>query len=459
MLAGVARSISLVESIATAPPGAGGGLAGRTPISGLRVFVSPVDTHKGTGSWAIVDDRSFYADNLSAGDYRLYVHFGNCCGFTQDVSVHDGGLSVVHLDLSRYYSQVFAQSASQATLYELAIAPDGTPWFVEGLGQVTRIGHIGSNGVLSEYELDRNANVSALTPRVDGSAWFLSGNVLRQITPKGRVVALTAEQPERISELAIARDGSAWMADFMGSNVVHYDPSSKKTQTFKLPFVEPGQENVRITASTDGSVWCTSLGGNRIFRFASDGAMTQKDLPWNCGPNTVQDWNNAHIFNCWSGASGAGLIDDATGKASPLDVPGTNDSSVSFSAPLDGRMWFIDRKGGAFVGLDSANKKQTIALKAPLYAFALVGANHRLWFIDTGTHEIVSLGIDGRAVRYPSPSAPRDDTNMPPIDQLVPDRLGNIWFIVRHDMALYKISVVGQVERIAVRARRIEVPR
>src|SRR5579862_8372809 len=167
------RTIGLVEQSGSAGKRPqSGAIAGALPVPGLRVYVSPLGAPATTGRWALNDGPRFYAENLTPGGYRLFFHFGNCCGFTQDVNVSGDVLTIVHPDLSRFYAQAFGQRLSESSLYGLAVGNDGTPWFVEGLGIETRIGHLTRRGSLKEYQLAERPSVNALTPRPDGTVWF-----------------------------------------------------------------------------------------------------------------------------------------------------------------------------------------------------------------------------------------------------------------------------------------------
>jgi len=456
LLPGVSRTIALVgQSGAAGKPPRSGAIAGTLPVPGVRVYVSPQGAPPAAGRWASPDGLRFYVEDLSPGSYRVFVHFGNCCGFTQDVNVSGDSLTIVHPDLSRFYAQAFAQTLSKSSLYGLAVADDGTPWFVEGLGIETRIGHLTSNGSLKEYQLAGHPSVHALTPRPDGTVWFISDDAsLEHLTLSGRIAAVAAA-PARSGavQLVFPNDRFAWLATFNESLVNRVNLQTRTSHSYHLPFVSSGEENARLTSTDDGNVWYTSLAGNRIVKFASDGTMTQLDLPWRCGPNRVIGLDGARLFACWDGAYGAGIIDTSGPQPRPLQIPATNDGTVAIPAKLDGRVWFIARSHNEFIGVDSNGQQKPLMLKTPLQAYDLVAANHRLWYIDSSAREIVSVGLDGsvRGVTYPR--IPPDASGLPPIDELVPDSSGNVWFIVRRDLALYRIGLDGRLERFAVRPR------
>ena len=458
ILPGVRRVIGIVERAELEKQAQTGALAGIAPIGGLRVFVSPRRSPSDSGAWARVDGRQFYAESLKPGDYRLFVHFGNCCGFTQDATVTRGALTVVQLDVSRFYAQAFAQRLSESSLSDLVIAADGTPWFVEYLGITTRIAHLDRDGALEEYQLSGRGNAYALTPDPNGGAWFIAdGDALDRITPRGQITKVSLDVRQRYTKIARASDGSIWMADFETSVVGRYDPSNQRTHAYVLPRVDAGGENTSLMAASDGTVWYTSLAGNRIVRFSSDGSMTQATLPWNCGPNRVYELGKARLFSCWRGADGAGMIDDPTTlRARPLGVPATNDGAVAFPAQLDQRVWFIDRKGSAFVGVNADGRQRVLQLERPLNAFDLVAANHRLWFVDSGTHEAVSVGLDGRTSRVRLPPVHSDAIGGQAVNELVPDAAGNVWFLNRHDFAIYRIGPDDRVDRLPIQPKRVE---
>src|SRR5580698_966643 len=450
------RTIGLVEQSGSAGKRPqSGAIAGTLPVPGVRVYVSPQSAPATAGRWVSSDGLRFYAEDLTPGSYRIFIHFGNCCGFTQDVNVSGDSLTIVHPDLSRFYAQAFAQTLSESSLYGLAVANDGTPWFVEGLGIETRVGHLTSGGSLKEYRLVEHPSVHALTPRPDGTVWFIvNGASLEHLTSSGSIVTVvTAPERSGLFQLVFPNDQSAWMATFNDSLVSRVNLQTRTTHSYQLPFVNSGEENARLTSTDDGDVWYTSLAGNRIMKFAIDGTMTQLDLPWRCGPNRVIGLDGARLFACWDGAYGAGIIDASGPQPRPLKIPATNDGTVAIPAKLDNRVWFIARSHNAFIGVDRNGQQTTLMLKPPLQAYDLVAANHRLWYLDSSAHEIVSVGLDGSVTAVPYPRIPPDASGLPPIDELVPDSSGNVWFIVRRDLALYRIGLDSRLERFAVKPR------
>jgi virginiamycin B lyase len=459
ILPGINRTIGIAErpNVVEKQTSQSGALAGTAPAPGLRVFVKSRDSGSGRGTWASVDGRRFYAESLKPGDSRVVTEFGNCCAFTQDVTVRSGALTIVHLDLSRFYSQASAERLAESTLDGLVNATDGSPWFVEYLGISTRIAHLNNHGELEEYQLPKRGSAGALTPEPDGALWFIAdGDALDRITPSGQIVQVTSDPAQRYSRIVRAKDGSIWMTGFDTSAVSRYDPSSGRTHTYVLPHEDPGSDSIALTAASDGAVWFTSMAGNRIIRFSPDGTMTQMDLPWKCGPNRVDDLGNARIFSCWYGADGAGMIDPATLHAWPLHVPATHDGVVAFPTQMDGREWFINRKGSAFVGVDAGGGQEVLLFKPPLHATDLRAVNHRLWFIDNWTHELVSVGLDGSVARVRLPTARPDTTGMQQVQDLVTDSPGNVWFLNRHDFAVYRIGADGRLDRLPVQPKPVE---
>jgi streptogramin lyase len=280
--------------------------------------------------------------------------------------------------------------------------------------------------------------------------WFIANeSELDELTPARRIQKITALPPAGFDQLIFARDGSIWAASTT-SLVAHYDPINRTTHVYSLPYVNAGEENASLTATSDGSIWYTSYGGNRVVRFSPDGAHTQLDLAWKCGPHRVEEWNGSGIFNCWRGLYGAGTVDAAGLRARPVDVPATNDGLVSTEAQLGGRIWFANRKGSAFVGLDTSGRAEVLPQKPPLNAVDFVGANHHLWFTYNGAGAIFGVGLDNAALRIAYPSAPYDDRGMPAVNDLVPDAYGNVWFVVRKSLAIYRIGTDLRLHRIGV---------
>lgn len=459
MLPHANRVVALFQSAsagAAAIP-TGGALAGVLPVPGLRVFVSNGGVQHSNGSWATVDGRHFYSEHLEPGGYRIVSHFGNCCGFVQEATVYEKRLTVVRLDLSHYYAQAVANLLAQATLYELTAAQDGTLWFAEYLGVETRLGHFYPDGNFAEYDIKGARNVTAITPRPDGSVWFIrDGSVIERLGDAGKLTTVLADPSQSFSQLVFSADGSLWLTGMSTSSVTHARADGSNQHTYKLPFVEPGEENARLTSSADGAVWYSSLGGNRIFRFGPDQSFKQIDLAWNCGPFAVKDLGNKRIFSCWDGEKGAGTVEPAGFDPTRVHIPGNADRMVSFTALLDGRLWFIDRSAQELIGLNERLDQRIIHVAAADDAFNLVSANGALWFVNETQNQIVSVDPGGPVATHPVPPAPKDPAGLPSLESLVPDLAGNVWFTLRHEMALYCIDRSGTLRRFALAPRSVK---
>jgi streptogramin lyase len=452
-------AICLMSSRSASGAESRGSLRGVMPVPGLRIYIKPAAGSAQKGMWVSTNGRDFSADNLLQGSYTLIVHFANCCGFTQSASIRAGHVTRVQIDMSRYYEETFAAELARSSLTNLTIARDGSKWFVEYLGPFARIAHLDVDGHLHEFALPVlpvNSPVSSLTPRSDGSLWFADGKNLERITHKGEL-EIVATLPKRIDEFVTAPDGSIWTWSMQGSTVTRYSPMTRQMHTFELPPASPGEENARLSVTNGNVAWYTSLATNSIVRFSGD-ATTRIVLPWKCGPNWVQEWGDKLVFSCWSGTFGAGVVDAKDMRATPLAVHANTDGSVSFAAQLGGLVWLIDRRGSSLIGIASDGAQRSISLTPPLYAFNLIAANDRLWFVDSATYAIAAVSPSGEVTRYHIPEAHRDsETNMSPIDELVADSNGNVWFLIRKDFALYHITPDGRLIRTPIAFRPVEM--
>jgi hypothetical protein len=68
--------------------------------------------------------------------------------------------------------------------------------FAERIGIYSRTGHLNCRGALDEYQLKTRGNSDSLTPRPDGSVWFLAGSELDELTPTRQIVS-AGQRPEK----------------------------------------------------------------------------------------------------------------------------------------------------------------------------------------------------------------------------------------------------------------------
>lgn len=461
LLAGATRHIALIEEKDAGTIQRAGAVQGVLPVSGARVFVERTGAPH-TGSWASLDGRAFYADALAPGTYDVDLHFGNCCGITDQVKVSAGEVAVAHFSIAKYYSQAFATLTENSYLSSLAIDSGGNPWFSEALGLEARIATIDKDGHLAEYPVPGSEDVTSLTPSPDGSIWFFDyGNQeVGRLDATRRV--LHYGKPSRFgTEFRLAPDGTLWAAAFDSGSVQHIDPTTGTSHAYMLAYADAGGENAEIAVQPNGVLVHTSGGLGRIATIAADGAVVDKKLDWNCEPNRPISWGDGVLVSCRNADVRAITADAQLRDIKKLDIR-VDPASMRFSGTLcSGRVWFGNITEHAFDGIDLKGHHYFLPYGGENF-YDLTCSGDRLWLIEHSSPTVsiaVSIDMSGETKRYDLPKTVRDSTNLPGIDSLVPDGAGNVWFLARGSMALYRLTAAGELQRIPVHPKPVKFPR
>jgi streptogramin lyase len=410
-----------------------GAIAARAPATNVTIYAKPSDLASVAGTWITRDGDGFYGDDLSPGTYHLFIHFDNCCGFTQDVTINAGRVRQFTFDVSRYYAQTFSSLTKSPELFGVAVAQDGTPWFVEYLGTQNRIGHRLSDGRLVEWtpQIPPSA-IWRLTPRPDGSLWFLEtqSGVLGEIDSRGVLHEYKDTMQPSLDQFAFGPDGSIWLLTGSGLAVEHMERPGD-VHVFRLTTVIPDEEVRGMLVTADNVLWFTDYDGNRVMRIDAAGDVEQFKVPWTCGPISIVEWADRYALECDSGpASIVGL--DQAGRFSVIasSAHRTRELIVDNS----GNLFSVNSNGTSVDRFNPNGSTTKIAVAQTAQNSArLFATSHHLWYFDTdkGTAvdlESPTLGVITFAgsMKYTDFSVSPDDAvwfSMPYVMQLV--RLGD----------------------------------
>jgi streptogramin lyase len=188
--------------------------------------------------------------------------------------------------------------------FGVAAGPDGNLWFTKPF--VSRVGRIGTNGVVSLFELSYDGPF-AITPGPDGNVWFtvraFGESKICRITPAGANQAFGAYgQLSDPAGIAAGPDGNIWFAEGSGSRISRITPSGTITQ-FSLP---AGSLPVGIVAGLEDDLWFTESAGNKIGRITTSGVITEFSIPTRA---SIPTWiARGPDGNLWFAEEGVGKI-------------------------------------------------------------------------------------------------------------------------------------------------------
>ncbi|MGV1003638.1 MAG: virginiamycin B lyase family protein [Candidatus Nanopelagicales bacterium] len=205
----------------------------------------------------------------------------------------------------------FTDAATLAGPVGIAVGPDGFMW-VTAIGKVVRFSPANPLGTLSVVPLAGMTDPRAITLGPDGQLWTASGNVVYRLTPTipSLVTPFAATGVVGARWIAAASDGTLWVADFGGQQLVNvttagvgtayptaggpqgvvaglgaqaaYSDPGTNPQT--IGRVSPGSAVVTtqtpmadpfgVTYGPDGAYWFGNFAGNTLGRLTPDGVYT-----------------------------------------------------------------------------------------------------------------------------------------------------------------------------------------
>ena len=174
-----------------------------------------------------------------------------------DIWITDFNNAVIH----RYNVQSgdFSEFATTAPTFDVAVAPNGIVWFIEGDGQIGRLDP--ATGAITEIAVagsPREINIAS-----DGAVWFterFAPQAVVRLDPETKNVTPFPVDggPE---DIAPAADGSMWFTRSTAGNIARITPAGVITTQSKAV---KGSEPVGITVASDGNPWFTMLSADKI---------------------------------------------------------------------------------------------------------------------------------------------------------------------------------------------------
>ncbi|RKQ87519.1 hypothetical protein C8N24_5542 [Solirubrobacter pauli] len=238
-------------------------------------------------------------------------------------------------------SAPFGGSVSQ-----LNVAPDGAAWVMEANGNRQRALRITPDGAVRATTLETYA--ATTTIGADGQLWFIDyQNTLHRIDAGGTVTRVRdgdGDQAQRDvpSSLVSGPDGALWtMTRGRRPALLRFTTDGPAQQTpLELSACDTPLDLGDLTRATDGAVWASDAGCDRLVRIAPTSEARTVVLPPVLGVHGLAADATGGI---WFGASTSlGGHVDADGRMTFLP-PRPFDSSrepTAIAVAPDGRPWF-----------------------------------------------------------------------------------------------------------------------
>jgi virginiamycin B lyase len=196
--------------------------------------------------------------------------------------------------------------ASNASIWALAPARDGTLWFRESLSQAVKLGHILPNGDIAEFALPVFASTStarltqsdvySLTVGPDDSIWYIQTELISganqsayhqttvgRMTPDGSVESFALPINVDASQITAGADGALWFISIVTdpNTAVKRSTLARMTTDGQITqFPAPGTDITFFCVGPAQAIWYAHDGVKSIGRLTSDGKVQEFTIPY-----------------------------------------------------------------------------------------------------------------------------------------------------------------------------------
>jgi streptogramin lyase len=264
---------------------------------------------------------------------------------------------------------------SNASIWALAPARDGSLWFSESLNQAVKLGHILPNGDIAEFALPGSASTStarltqsdvySLTVGPDDDIWYIQTELISganqsayhqitigRMTPDGSVKSFALPINVDARQITAGADGALWFISTVTdpNTAVKSSTLARMTTDGQISqYPAPGTDVAFFCVGPDNAIWYTHDTVRSIGRLTSDGKVQEFTIPY------YASWLTSGPDGAlWYAESDPNTIDKTTldprlgsigrittaGVATELPIdPKVN--PVTLATGADGAIWFL----------------------------------------------------------------------------------------------------------------------
>jgi len=200
-----------------------------------------------------------------------------------------------------------------------------------------------------------------------------------------------------------------------------------------------------ITAGPDGALWFTEVGGNRIGRITTAGAVDEFPIPTTAsGLWAITAGPDGAVWFTERGANRIGRISTAGTITEFATTPDSEPTGIV--AGPDGALWFTE----VFLGKIARITTAGAVTEFPIPTFSsgpvgiVVGSDGALWFTEHDANKIGRITTAGVVTEFPIPTL----SSNPGSITAGPD--GALWFIEGSGNKVARITTAGSITEFPV---------
>jgi len=208
---------------------------------------------------------------------------------------------------------------------------------------------------LQVYAVPAGSHPHDVAPAADGGVWFTAqqAGYLGHLDPaSGTVTQVALGNGSAPHGVIVGGDGAAWVTDGGLNAIVRVDGRTRAVTRYPLP---AGRADANLNTATfdrSGILWFTGQNGVYGRLDPVSGEVRVFDAPRGRGPYGITTTPDGEVFYASLAGSHIARIDTATGTASVLEPPTTNQGARRVWADSTGRIWVSEWNAGRLARYD-----------------------------------------------------------------------------------------------------------
>jgi virginiamycin B lyase len=259
------------------------------------------------------------------------------------------------------------------------VAPNGAVWFTFEFSDAI--------GVFRNGKIDRirkgSQNLEPLGLAADGAggAWYTDTpmRAISWISSDGGIRSFPLSTPiVRLGRLAVAPDGAVWFADVTTASVTRL----QNGVFMRHDVGSQGATPYGIAVDTNGTVWTTLQGADKLGRISTDGQVTALDVPTrNSGLGDIAVDQSGAVWFLELRANKIGRF--AEGRFTEFTIPTPSPGLTALAAAPDGSVWFTEISVGKLGRLREGRVMEYRLPRTESRPFGVaVDAANNVWYTD-----------------------------------------------------------------------------
>jgi virginiamycin B lyase len=277
------------------------------------------------------------------------------------------------------------------------------------------------------FDVPAGAHPHDVSPAPDGKVWYTAQaqGALGILDPTtGAVEQVPLGEGSAPHGVITGPDGKAWITDSGQNAIVSVDPGTREVAVYPLPEAT-GYSNLNTAAfAPDGTLWFTGQNGIYGRLDPDSGDMRVFDAPKGRGPYGITSTPDGDVYYASLAGSYVGRIDTATGEATVIEPPTTDQGARRVWSDSQGNIWVSEWNSGQVSRYTPASDTwQTWQLPGddPKAYAVYVDEEDIVWLSDFGANAVVRFDPSTEAFTRFEGSAPGANVRQ------ILGRAGEVW--------------------------------